>query len=131
MGILDLLIGKKERRPVVRVATSRKASVKAIRPDNTPLHVKRGWAKKGNTHHGYYRTKHGAWRGKIERRGDKFRVLIQNPPKEKMKKHSRRACFHAVKGGWWRIDLAVNPKDGDVGSIIFYVEKVINESFSL
>ena len=34
-------------------------------------------------------------------------------------------------GGRWRIDLAVNPKDGDVGAIIFYVEKVIVDSFRL
>ena len=131
MGLFTLFRKKMERKAVVKVRPLRRFNQKTVMPDNTPLHVKRGWSEKGNVYQGYYRTKHGAWRGRIERRGDKFRVLIYNPPKEQIKKHSRWACFHADKGDWWRIDLAVNPKDGDVGAIIFYVERVINESFTL
>jgi hypothetical protein len=102
-----------------------------IRPDNTPLYIKRGWTLKGNTYRGYYRTRFGAWAGTIVRQGDLFKVLIQDPPMEKIQKHSRRGCFSQEKGNTWRINLAVNPKDRDVSAIIYYVEKVINESFML
>ncbi len=132
MGLFTALLGKKiQRKRVIRVVPSKKFSRRTVMPDNTPLHVKRGWKKKGNVYHGYYRTKYGAWKGSIERRGDKFGVLIHNPPKEQIEKHPRWACFHEKRGGWWGINLAINPKDRDVGAIIFYVEKVINDSFRL
>jgi hypothetical protein len=130
--IRELIVEIERPRPVKgALAPPRRLDHRTVRPDNTPLYLKRGWTKKGNTYHGYYRTKHGAWRGEIERRGDKFKVFIFRPPEERIRKHRRWPCFHDEGGCRWRIQLAVNPKDGDVGAIIFYVEKVIVESFRL
>jgi len=104
-------------------------NAKYVIPDNTPLHIKRGWIRRNNDYRGYYRTQYGAWKGRIVRRGDKFNVFISNPPIKKLEKHSRWPCFHQDKGKTWRIVLAVNPNDGDVGSIIFYIEKIIIDSY--
>jgi hypothetical protein len=100
-----------------------------VRADNTPVYVQRGWKRTQNRYSGYYRTLYGAWAGAIERRGDKFNVFIIDPPIEKLRHHSRWPCFHEEGGGKWRINLAVNPVDQDVNSIILYVESVINTSF--
>jgi hypothetical protein len=48
-----------------------------------------------------------------------------------IKKHSRWSCFRKQRGNKWRIVLAVNPKDRDISAIIFYVERVISDSFKL
>ena len=130
MGLLAIFKRKPARNPVVKVIRSKQSNTRAVKPDNTPLYVKRGWTINGNTYHGYYRTVYGAWRGEIIRRGDKFYVYIFKPPVEQIKKHSRWACFHGGKNDKWRIDLAKNPKDGDISAIIFYVERIILESFT-
>ena len=114
MGLFALFRRERERKPIVKVAPLRRPNKKVVKLDNTPLYVKQGWSKTGNVYRGYYRTLYGAWRGEIEKRGDKFKVFIFKPPKEQIKKHSRWACFHKEKNDKWRIDLAVNPKDKDV-----------------
>ena len=139
MGLLSWLMKEKPRVPPVplvlpvkvALAPPRTLTHNTIKPDNTPLHLKRGWTRRGNHYQGFYRTRYGAWQGVIERRGDRFKVHIFKPPTEQIRKHPRWPCFHEETGGRWRIDLAVNPKDGDVGAIIFYVEKVIVDSFRL
>ena len=130
MGFLSLLAKKSIRKPVVKVIRSQQLNTRAVKPDNTPLYLKRGWTTNRNKYQGYYRTIYGAWRGEIIRRGDKFNVFIFKPPKEQIKKHSRWPCFHKVKNDKWRIDLAKNPKDGDPSAIIFYVERIVIESFN-
>lgn len=130
MGLFAILRGKSIRKPAVKVIQAQRLKkINIVRPDNTPLYLKRGWAVKRNKYHGYYRTPYGAWRGEIFRRGDKFNVLIFKPPLDKIKKHSRWPCFHKEKMNKWRIDLAKNPRDGDISAIIFYVERLIIESF--
>jgi hypothetical protein len=116
------------------------AYVRAIHPDvhkqlklvttgNTPLYIKRGWSKTGNEFSGYYRTRFGAWKGLIIRRGDVFHVYIFNPPIDEIKKHSRWPCFHDKGKGKWSIHLAMNPMDGDANAIIICVENLLVESF--
>jgi hypothetical protein len=131
MNFIDLFKKLTDMPPTVSVASRLVINHSMVQPDNTPLLQKRGWSVKGNTYRGYYRTRFGAWAGTIVRQGDIFKVLIENPPMEQIKKHTRNACFHHEKNGTWRINLAVNPKDQDVSAIIYYVEKVINESFML
>ena len=97
--------------------------------DNTALRRRRGWVQRGNKFVGYYRTRYGAWKGEIARRGDTFRVYIFKPPVAQLENHSRWICFHKTQGNKYRIYLALNPKDRDVDSIIFYVEQLICESF--
>jgi hypothetical protein len=130
MGLFTNLTKKFQKKPVVRVITPQQPKPRIVQPDNTPLYVKRGWAKNGNTYHGYYRTRYGAFRGEITRRGDKFIVYIFKPPVEQIKKHSRWPCFHQEKNDKWRIALARNPNDGDISAIIIYVERIIIESFT-
>jgi hypothetical protein len=130
MGLLEIFTRKSIRKPVVKVIRPQQPNPRVVKPDNIPLYVKRGWAKNGNTYHGYYRTRYGAFRGEITRRGDKFNVFIFKPPVEQIKKHSRWPCFHQGKNDQWRIALAKNPTDGDISAIIFYVERIIIESFS-
>jgi len=130
MGLFTIFTRKALSKPVVKVIRPQQSTPKVIRPDNTPLYVKRGWSTNGNTYHGYYRTVHGAWRGEIIKRGDRFNVFIFNPPVEQIQNHSRWPCFHIVKNDKWRIDLARNPNDGDISAIIFYVERIIIESFT-
>ena len=119
------------RKSKVKVIPFNSKNPKTVIPDNTPLYIKRGWMKKGNQYQGYYRTRYGSWRGLIERRGDKFIVIIVSPPKDRLKKHKRWVCFHHKKGNHWSIHLAINPKDGDISAIIYYVEKIINDSYRL
>jgi len=102
---------------------------KVVKIDNTPLHIKRGWTSKKNKHEGYYRTSYGAWKGEIILKGDKFEVFIFKPPTDQLKKHSRWACLKKVKSNKYQIKLAVQPIEKDIGAIIYYVEKVIIESF--
>lgn len=104
---------------------------RSVKLDNSSLSAKRGWSQSGNSFRGYYRTKYGAWKGHIRRRGDKFDVFITNPPEEQMENHSRWICFHKAKGKDYKIDLSLNPKDKSVDSIIFYVERLIIESFEM
>ena len=65
----------------------------------------------------------------IGRKGDIFIVYIYDPPTEKLENHKRWICFHHENGKKWKIKLAINPTDKDVGAIIFYVENIIIESF--
>lgn len=126
MGLFGLFKKRENNRPKKRALT---LNPKNVKPDNTPLYIKRGWGQNANSYHGYYRTLYGAWRGEIIRRGDKFNVFIFDPPINQVRNHTRWSCFHQEQNDKWRIDLARNPKDGDIGSVIFYVEELIIESY--
>lgn len=102
-----------------------------VRPDTTPLHVKRGWVEGSKGYAGYYRTRYGAWKGSIQRRGDRFRVYIHNPPTDQLKQHSRWVCFYWKRRGVYEINLSLNPRGKDIDSVIFYVEQILCESFEM
>jgi hypothetical protein len=120
----------KNRPTRLRSVSDRNRPNKVVVTDD-PLYVKRGWSTKGNTHSGYFRTKYGAWKGNIVRRGDKFDVNIFSPPKDHLEKHPKWVCFTPNGRGKYNIHLHTNPNDRDIGAIIFYVEKIINESFQM
>ncbi len=117
--------------PQIKVVHHKNTSPNLVKADNTSLALKRGWVRKGNGFAGYYRTSYGAWKGEIFRRGDKFNVFIYNPPVNNLKNHSRWPCFEERERNRWYVNLAVQPQDGDVGAIIFNVERIIIESFQL
>ena len=127
----DLLKDTPKNKPFVQVRDVSQAEKNMVARDNTPLFIRRGWKQSGNTYSGYYRTEFGAWNGSIERRGDKYKVYIYNPPRRQLKLHSRWVCLHKAEGNKWRVDLAKAPRDGDVGAIVFYVETLIKQSFKL
>lgn len=93
------------------------------------LFVKRGWTQTGNTYRGYYRTSHGAWEGEIVRRGDKFKVIIKDAPKEQLSMHPHYACIDDVGKNAVSVHLNKQPKNNDVGAIILFVETLIDESY--
>ena len=117
------------KRPFIKVINSNYSNRSIVAPDNTPLLLKRGWIQKAGGYFGYYRTIYGAWKGEVRKSGDIFKVYIYDPPTEKLESHKRWICFHHLKGKKWRIKLAVNPADNDLGAIIYYVESIIIESF--
>jgi hypothetical protein len=118
-----------QKKPFVYVVPATPNISNKVDPDNTPLLLRRGWKQEGNRFSGYYRTRYGAWKGLVEPKGDIFKVFIFYPPTEKLKHHPRWICMHHCSGSKWRIDLAINPKDRDVGAIIFFVENMIIDSF--
>lgn len=130
MGLFAFLTRTAPKKPIVKVIRAPVFNRRAVKPDNTPLYLKRGWKTNRNKYQGYYRTIYGAWRGEIIRRGDVFNVFIFKPPLEQIKKHPRWPCFHRQRKDRWRIDLAKIPKDKDLSAIIFYVESIIFESFN-
>lgn len=120
-------------RRVLRVARQPRLPTNAmlVRRDNTPLHIKRGWKRRGKSYTGYFKTTHGAWPGRIDWCGDKFRVYITSPPMDVIMSHSRWVCFHPLDGERYEIDLAQSPPRDDVDSVIHYVENLITEGYRL
>lgn len=131
LGLLEWLLTP-ENTNIVKVPKN--ADPRMVPFDTRPLSSKRGWQKNGRTFAGYYRTKHGAWAGEITIRGDKFDVFISDAPIEQLQRHSRWKCFYKKRNGKhldYGIHLSLNPKDGQVDAIIFYVEKILIESFEM
>ena len=128
MGLWSALFGPSE--PRVR-RLPQHAGSHIVQPDGRPLMLQRAWQANGNSCAGYYQTRHGAWFGGIEKRGDRFRVYINDPPVKQLKGHSRWVCFSRVKKGWFEIHLHINPRDNDVNAVIAYVERLLNESFQV
>lgn len=128
MGLFDRLFGSDTsttRAPVAR------GSAGMVERDNTPLWLARGWRRSGETYTGPYAVKGlGTWPGSIQRRGDTFLVLIHDPPQE-MRRHPKWGCVHPHSGGWQYIHLAVPPADRDVSSVIYFVEKMLADSFAI
>lgn len=131
MGFLRGIGRKRRGNGNVTLLTPQNRNYQYPDPDNTPLYVRRGWSGTGNIHKGYYRTRFGAWQGRIERHGDIFDPYIKNPPVSQLKKHPRWVCCQKQKGNEWLIHLHKQPSDKDIGSIILYVESLIIESHRL
>ena len=123
--------GKKQPDDTIRVRRlpTAHAVPALVRVDETELWRRQGWSRSGNRYEGWYRTRFGAWRGRIEKRGDIFCPRIFDPPLRQLRRHPRWICFHLVKGKWWRIDLAINPAGRDVDSVLFNIERILDESF--
>ena len=118
------------RRPAVHRVYTHGPAPGLIAVDETALWRRQGWTQTGNRYDGWYRTRFGAWQGRIERRGDIFKPIIFDPPLDELRLHSRWDCFRRVRGNWWRIHLAINPAGQDVDSVLFNVERILDESFA-
>lgn len=114
----------------IRQLAAGKAGPGTVTLDNRPLLERRGWQRHGNVFCGAYLTKKGSFAGLIEIRGDRINVWIKNPPKA-VKYHWHSACLTAEKGGWHRLHLSVQPKDGDVNAVVQFVEAFLRQSFEL
>lgn len=129
MGLFEWLCKPKPAPTGVRRLGAQRRTRGVITVDTTELWRRQNWVKKGNCYEGWYRTRFGAWQGRIERRGDIFKPTIFDPPVQQLKKHPRWVCFGRIKGKWWRIHLAINPAGQDVDSVLFNVERILDESF--
>jgi hypothetical protein len=91
-----------------------------------------GWERTGSgpsaRWDGWYRTRFGSFRGKIEcSTPPKFSV--KQPP-EGLARHRHRSCFSGGKsGGWWNVHFAILPKDLDSG--VMTIERILHEAFLL
>jgi hypothetical protein len=105
-------------RPVIKVERSRR-----------PYHEEQGWQHTNGLFSskltGYYRTRYGSFKGKIEL-GFNPSFYIHNPPAE-LRDHSHWICFSARSGGWYSIHFSTRPRDVDSG--IMTVERLITEAF--
>ena len=116
---------------VSMVTTDSSRTQSFVEPENIPHYKKRGWTQKGNKYSGYYRTRFGAYKGEIERRGDKFNVLIHKPPTRELKRHPRWPCFHKKNKGWYMINLAKQPANRDISALVLRVELIILEAYRI
>ena len=92
---------------------------------------KQGWTLDTSSYpatwHGYYRTRHGSFKGRIEA-SNPSRFYFQHPPKG-LSRHSHRACFHALDNGWYSIHFSTMPRDLDSGVLL--LERILHESYVL
>lgn len=108
------------------IAIKRRITVKR---SARPYLIQQGWKL---THglerqwEGYYRTRYGSYKGKIERSSSP-KFYIHNPP-EPLRQH-HWACFTELPGGWYSAHFKKLPKDADSG--VMAIERLINEAFIL
>lgn len=62
---------------------------------------------------GYYRTRFGSFKGKVESLSSPC-FYIHNPP-EALRRHSHWACFSDRGSGWYRVHFRKMPKELDSG----------------
>jgi hypothetical protein len=98
-----------------------------ISPQIRPYLREKNWIGNSNEYEGYYRTKHGAWRGKIIRGIDSWEFYICNPPQSVLY-GEHEACFKPEGDGWYWIHWQSEPKNLSDG--IMAVERLIDQSFA-
>jgi hypothetical protein len=76
---------------------------------------------------GYYRTRFGSFKGKIEP-STPPKLYIHNPPAA-LRRHSHWPCFTPRNDGWYSIHFSIVPTDWD--SAILTIERLLHESFLL
>jgi hypothetical protein len=105
---------------------------KQVKRSSDSYKVSQGWRLSGGAEpmwHGYYRSKYGSFKGRVENFADpKFYIELPNPP-ERLRKHKHWICFHdQKKGGEYWVHLSPVPADIDSG--IFAVERNLNEALA-
>ena len=75
---------------------------------------------------GYYRTRFGSFKGRIERSSG-LKFYIYNPPEE-LHKHRRWVCFTSCGHGKYSVHFSTKPKDVDSG--IQQIERTLHEAFT-
>ena len=109
----------------------------AITTSTASLLERRGWRQQGKTYSGPYATPYGTWHGLLEdtggghTAGDYFRCYIYNPPIDILAYHPKLPCFSAASDGWWRVNLARSPIDGDPSAIVLHIERLLIEAHRL
>ena len=83
------------------------------------------WVGNGTKYEGYYRTKNGAWRGKIVRGINSWEFHICNPPQSVLY-GEHEACFRPEGNGWYWIHWQCEP--GNLSDGIMAVEGLVDRS---
>jgi len=112
------------------VATGANQSKVRVGPSSTPYHVERGWTQKGRTYKGHFRTRFGAWPGKIVDYGGFHEVFIFKPPMKQIRNDPYHICFYRLSKDTYRINLALQPSDNEVSSIVLKVEAYLSHCFT-
>jgi hypothetical protein len=91
-----------------------------------------GWEFSGGkepTWHGYYRSKYGSFKGRVENLADpKFYIHIPHPPSQ-LRKHQHWICYHEQKErSWYWVHLSPVPRDIDSG--ILAIERNLNHALA-
>jgi len=102
----------------------------AVKRSTTTYLDKQGWKQSTSTTppewHGYFRTRFGSYKGKITA-STPPQFYFQHPP-EGLARHSHRACFHPLPGGWYHVHFS-RVKDLDSG--VIKLERILHEAFLL
>lgn len=85
----------------------------------------RGWIRNRDTLTGYYRTRRGAFRGRITGCDGSAKYYVTKPPK-KLLSGPHGACFRERGGDEFLIHFNTKPKHPDQG--ILYVEQLLLEA---
>ncbi len=99
-----------------------------IKRNQQPLYQERGWRKSRGTLCGYYRTKYGAFSGRIEQAFTASPTYFITDPPERLLSGPHGACFNAKSKGLYQVHWSDNPKDINAG--ILSLENCIRESLS-
>ena len=109
----------------------------AITTSTASVLEQRGWRQQGDTYSGPYATPYGTWHGHLQAvpgyaAAPYFRCYIYNPPIDILAYHPKLPCFsNPGSDGWWRVNLATCPIDGDPSAIVLHVERVLIEAHRL
>lgn len=132
MGFLAFLFGASkydravpDRRPLLRGVGGR--PVIQVPRNTQQLFEERGWTLRGRALKGYYRTRFGAFKGRIEKALSRPVFYIIDPPRELLHgDHS--ACFTEVRREEFRIHWSCKPIDCNMG--ILFMERCITEALT-
>jgi hypothetical protein len=98
-----------------------------VRRAETPYWEQRGWKKARGGYSGFFRTKHGSFRGKADiSPAGLTQMFIRDPP-ECLRNHSHWACFSLREDGWYFIH-SNRAGNFDLSSGILDIENILTEA---
>ncbi len=100
-----------------------------VKRSTLPYMIQQGWRLTNGSERrweGYYRTRYGSFRGKVEH-SNPPKFYIHNPPEALH--HHHWACFTELPGGWYSVHFKILPKDADSG--VMEIERLLNEAHLL
>lgn len=121
--------------PMLRKIFFRRKKPVVVARGAKPLIVERGWkVTNGATYpewHGYYRTRFGSFRGRIEM-AYQPKYYIHNPPEGLTTRHSHKLCFNRfplLGDKWYSVHWYIQPQDLDSG--VMAIERILREAYLL
>lgn len=97
-----------------------------VKRNTIPLYKERGWRKSGERLVGYYRTQHGAYRGRIEKPFSKKPIFFICKPPRELLNGPHGPCFSEIAKNTFAIHWSRKPQDLNLG--IMRIEQTITEA---